>query len=81
MASVDCISPIHVCADRITFTLIVSEYLCFMGTGVGPQYCIFIDVVRISTTSARMILRKAKGIEILGDCDDGMKIVVMCECW
>lgn len=81
MASVDCISPIHVCTDRIAFTLIVSEYLCFMGTGVGPQYCIFIDVVRISATSTRMILRKAEGIEVLGDCDNRMKIVVVCKYW
>ena len=81
MASVDCISSIYVCTDRIAFTPIVSEYLCFMGTGMGPQYGIFIDIVRISTTSARMILRKAKGIEVLGDCDDRMKIVVVCVNW
>lgn len=81
MASVDGISPVDVCTDCITFTLIVSEYLGFMSTGVRPQYRISVYIVRISTTSAWMILGKAERIEILGDRDDRMKIVVVCICW
>ena len=81
MASVDGISPVNVCADCISFTLIISEYLCFMGTSVRPQYSILVDIVCISTTSARVILGKAKGIEILSNCDDRMKIIVLCICW
>ena len=78
MASVNGISPVYVCTNSITFTLIVSKDLCFMGTGVGPQYGIFIDIVRIGTTSAWMVFGKAKRIEVLGDCDDGMKTIVVC---
>ena len=78
MASVDGISPVYVCADCVSLSSVASEYVCFMGTGVGPEYGIFVDIVRISTTSAWMILGKAKRIEVLGDCDDGMKIIVVC---
>lgn len=52
-----------------------------MGTSVRPQYSILVDIVCISTTSARVILGKAKGIEILSNCDDRMKIIVLCICW
>lgn len=81
MASVDSISPVYVCTDSIAFTLIISEYLCFMSTSVRPQYGISVNIVRISTTSAWVIIGKAERIEILGDRDDRMKIIVVCICW
>ena len=81
MASVDGISPVHICADRITFTLVTSEYLCFMGASVRSQYGIFINIVRIGTTSAWMIFGEAERVEVLGDCDNRMNIIVMCICW
>ena len=81
MTSVNGISPVYVCTDRIAFTLIMSENLRFMSTGVRPQYGIFVNIVRISTTSAWVILGKAEGVEILGDRDDRMKIIVVCICW
>ena len=81
MASVDGISPVYVRADRIAITLIFSEYLCFMCTSMGPQYRIFVDIVRISTTSAWVVLGKAERVEVLGDCDDWMKIIVVGICW
>ena len=81
MASINGISPVYVCTDSVTFASIVSENIGFVGTGVGPQYGIFVDIVCIRTTSARMIFGKAKRIEVLSDCDDRMKIIVVCIRW
>lgn len=81
MTSVDGISPVHVCADRITFTLIIAEYLGFMSTAVRPQDGIAVYIVRISTASAWVILGKAEGVEVLGDCDDRMEVIVVCIRW
>ena len=81
MASINGISPVYVCTDSIAFAFIVSENLCLVGTGVGPQYGIFVDIVRIRTTSARVVFGKAKRIEVLSDCDDRMKIIVVCIYW
>lgn len=81
MASVDGVSPVYVCADRITFTLVISEYLGLMSTGMRPQYGIFVDIVCISTTSAGVILGEAERVEVLGDCDDRMEIIIVCKCW
>ena len=81
MTSINGISPVYVCTDSVTFAFIVSKNLCFVGTGVGSQYGIFVDIVCVRTTSARMIFGKAKRIEVLSDCDDWMKIVVVCICW
>ena len=78
MAPIDGISTLYICADRIAFTFVTPEYLCFMSTGVRPKYGIFIDIVRISNTSAWMVLGKAEGIKVLGDRDDRMKIIVVC---
>lgn len=52
-----------------------------MSTGVRPQYSIFVNIVRISTTSAWVIPREAEGVEVFGDCDNRMKIIVVCICW
>ena len=81
MASINGISPVYVCTDSVTFAFIFSENLGFVGAGVGPQYGIFVDIVRIRTTSARMIFGKAKRIEVLSDCDDRMEIIVVCIRW
>ena len=81
VASINSISPVYVCTDSITFAFIVPENLCFVSTGVGPQYGIFVDIVRVRTTSARMIFGKAKRIEVLSNRDDRMKIIVVCICW
>ena len=45
------------------------------------EYGISVDIVRISTTSAWMILGEAEGVKIFSDCDDWMQVIVMRECW
>ena len=80
MASVDGISPVYVCADRVTFTSIVLKYFCLMSTGVRPQYGAIVNIVRVRTTSSWVIDGEAERVEVLGDCDDRREIIVVGIC-
>lgn len=81
MTPVDRIPPVYIRADRVSLANVVPEYLCFMSACVGSQHCVLINVVGIGATSARMIYRKAEGIEILSNRDDWMKTVVVGVRW
>ena len=77
MTSVDSISPVNICTDCVSWTLIVPECFGLMGACVCPQHRVFVDVVGIRTTSARVILGEAKRIEILVDGNDWVDVIVV----
>ena len=81
MTSVNSISPVHIGTDGVSFAFIVSECVDLVCRCVGPEAGVFVDVVSIRGTSAWMVCGKAKGIEVLGDANDGWEIVVVCICW
>ena len=81
MASINCISPVHICTDGVSLTLVVAEYFCLMSAGMSPQYGVFIQIIGIATASARMVLREAQGVKVLGYADNWVQVVIVCVCW
>lgn len=76
MTSVDLIPSIHVRANEVAITFVGAKGVCLMGAGVSPQNRLTIDVISVGAVSAGVIRRKAQGIKILYNGNNGEKVVV-----
>ena len=59
MTPVDGIPPVDVCADGVAITFCLAKNIRLMSAGVGPEDCVLVDIVRIFSTSTRMIWGKS----------------------
>ena len=81
MAPINCISPVHICTDGVSLTLVVAKYVCLMSACMSPQYGVFIQIIGIGTASTGMVFRKAQGVKVLGYADNWVQVVVVCVYW
>lgn len=74
---VNSISAIDIRADEVARTSVSTEGVCLMGTRVGTQDCVSVDVIGIGTTSARVIGWESQGVKVLSDRDNRRQVVVV----
>ena len=58
MTPVDGIPPVDVCTNGVAIAIRLAKNIRLMSAGVGPEDSILVDVVRICSTSTRMIWGK-----------------------
>ena len=77
MTAINSVSSVYICADSVTFTGILPEDICFVGTCVGSKDGVFVDVVCVGAISAGMVCRKTQRVEVLGYGHDGGEIIMV----
>lgn len=58
MASIDGISPVDVCTDCVAFAFVLAKNICLVGTGVGSQNRVLVNVVGVRSASSGVVWRE-----------------------
>ena len=59
MGPVNGIASIYVGTDEVALAFVGAKDISLMRRCVGPQYCVFVDIVRVGSAAADVILWKA----------------------
>lgn len=81
MASINRIPSVYISTDQEAFTIVCSERVSLVGTGMCPQHSFLIDIVCVCFAPSGVVERETQGVKVLMRCNNWEILVVVFVGW